>query len=105
MHSPLFSREKKLIITSGDREDMILAALETDSAGVIITHNIVPNSHIIARAAKEGIPLLLVPYDTIQASRELDRIEPLLTKDDERKKTLLVDLVKRYVDLDRVLRV
>ncbi len=104
IQSPHFSKPNKLIITPGDREDMIVAALESDTSGIILTHNILPSSHIIAKAAQANIPLLLVPYDTIKAAREIDHLEPLLTKDDDRKKEIVTDLVKRYVDVDKILR-
>ena len=103
LKTPLFRKPKKLIITSGDREDMILAAIESDTSGVILTNNILPKSHLIAKATLKKIPLLVVPYDTIHASRELDKLEPLLTNQDVRKRDLLADLVKRYVDVEKII--
>ncbi|MEE8341174.1 MAG: AAA family ATPase, partial [Candidatus Neomarinimicrobiota bacterium] len=41
-HVEKFKNKNKLIITSGDRSDMILAAIETQCVGIILTNNILP---------------------------------------------------------------
>lgn len=40
---PVFREEKKVVITSGDRHDMIAAALEGDTAAVVLTNNVEPD--------------------------------------------------------------
>ncbi len=104
MQHPLFKKENKLVITGGDRTDMILAALESDTSGVILTNNILPPSNIISKAAERNIPLLLVFSDTYQTAKQIDSIEPLLTKDDTEKIALLKQLVSKHVDLDALLK-
>ncbi|MCS7197871.1 MAG: DRTGG domain-containing protein [Candidatus Bipolaricaulota bacterium] len=99
MRHPGFAQENKLIITSGDRSDMILAALESNTSGVVITNNIVPPANIISLAGERGIPLLLVPYDTYETAKRIEAIEPLLTKDATDKIALLEQLVRDHVDL------
>jgi len=96
---PLFKKEDKLIITGGDRSDMILAALEKDAAGIILTNNILPPSNIISKADESGTPMLLVTPDTYQVERQIERMEPLLTKEDTAKVDLLKKLVSEHVDL------
>ena len=95
----IFKREEKLVITSGDREDMILAAIESSTVGVVITNNILPSSNIISKAYERNIPLLLVPQDTYQAATQIDNIESLMTKDDTHKIELMEQLVEKYVDV------
>lgn len=99
MQKPFFKKEQKLIITGGDRTDMILAAIETKAAGVILTNNILPPSNIISKAEKSQTPLLVVSPDTYQIARQIDRMEPLLTKDDTDKIALLKQLISRHVDI------
>ena len=72
----LFQKEDKLVITSGDREDMILAAIESNTAGVVITNNIIPSSNILSKAYERNIPLLLVPQDTYHAATQIDTSNP-----------------------------
>jgi BioD-like phosphotransacetylase family protein len=102
MRNPLFKKKSKLIITGGDRVDMILAALETDTAGVILTNNVVPPTNTISKAMEKNIPLLLVSSDTYQTAKHIDDLEPLLTKDDTEKIKLLKELVSEYVDINRI---
>ena len=77
---PLFKREGKLVITSGDRSDMMLAALESDTSCIILTNNIIPSSSIIAKASESNIPLLLVSEDTYQIASQIDRKLPYCQK-------------------------
>ncbi|MCF7824967.1 MAG: AAA family ATPase [Candidatus Marinimicrobia bacterium] len=88
-----FDKEAKLVITSGDRSDMILAALDTHAAGIILTNNILPPANIIAKASAANIPLLLVAQDTFQAAKKVDDLVSLLSKDDEAKLDLLKEIV------------
>ncbi len=97
MRNPVFSQGNKLIITSGDRDDMIVAALASDSAGVLLTNNIIPPSNIIAMAGEQGIPLLLVAHDTFQVAKQIDRLEALITPEDSEKIAILADLVGKSV--------
>jgi len=98
--NPAFSKPDKLIITPGDRSDMILAAGGTSC--ILLTNNIVPPANVITRATEQGVPLLLVPHDTYTTAMQVDRIEPLLTPEDGDKVALLTRLVKENVDLDAI---
>jgi BioD-like phosphotransacetylase family protein len=101
--NPLFYQENKVIITSGDRSDMINAAIETNSSAVILTNNILPPEDIISKATDLQIPLLLVTSDTYSIARQIDLMEPLLTKDDTNKITLIEQMIRRHVNLDEFL--
>jgi uncharacterized protein len=100
---PLWKTEHKLAITSGDRTDYIIAALESSTSGIILTNNVLPSQNIIARAADSNIPMLLVPTDTYETTRQIDKLDILLMKDDKVGIDLLQELVKKNVDLDKVL--
>jgi len=102
LRKPLFRKESKLIITSGDRNDMILAALDSDTTCIVLTNNILPPSNIISQAADRDIPLLLVPSDTYQITKRIDSMEPLLTKDNSEKIDLLQKLVGKYVNTKEI---
>ncbi len=103
LRSPLFNKESKLVITSGDRSDMVLASLEPSTIGILLTNNILPPSNIIAKASELNIPLLLVPSDTYQVARQIDLMEPLLTRDNTENINLLVDMVKKNIKLKEIL--
>ncbi len=98
----LSEREEKLMITPGDRHDMILAALESDTEALLLTNNILPPPQIISKAEEKGVPILLVPYDTYKTAKMVDGLEAMLTKDDKDKVKLLGRLAKNNLDLKRV---
>ena len=97
---PIFAKPDKLIITSGDRSDMIIAALEAGGTScIVLTNNIVPPANVTAKASELKIPVLLVPTDTYATAMQVDKLEPLLTKDDDKKIEIITRLVKENVDL------
>ncbi len=99
---PGFQAESKLMITSGDRSDMILAALESDTAGIVLTNNILPPPNMVALASERHIPMLLVSPDTYQTAKQIDDLEPLLTPSSAEKLSLLTHLIKTYVNVERL---
>ena len=90
------------MITGGDRTDMILASLESDTSGIILTNNILPPSNIIYKATERNIPLLMVLSDTYQTAKQIENLEPLLTKDDTDKVELLRRLCQKHLDLNAI---
>ena len=92
------------MITGGDKSDMILAALERDTAGIIITNDIVPHQNIISRANERGIPILLVGMDTFKTAKTIDDMEALLKKDDTEKIQLLSQLIKEHTRVEDFLK-
>jgi len=103
LRNPLFGKPGKLVVTSGDRSDMILAAIDGGSAGVVLTNNILPPANLISHAGEKGVPLLLVSIDTYETAKQIDAIEPLLTPGDEAKIDLLASTVRERVDLRALL--
>jgi BioD-like phosphotransacetylase family protein len=100
--SNIINKENKLIITSGDRSDMILTALESDTACIVLTNNVLPPSNLIAKAQDAGIPLLMVPQDTYSAATQIDDIEPLIMKQDTGKLALVEKLVRENIDIGKM---
>jgi len=103
LQNPIFKKENKLVITGGDRTDMILASLESDTSGIILTNNILPPSNIISKASERNIPLLMVFSDTYQTAKQIESLEPLLTKDDGEKVEMLKTLFQKHVNLQEIL--
>jgi BioD-like phosphotransacetylase family protein len=99
---PIFKKENKIVITGGDRADMIVASLDKSTSGLILTNNIIPSQNLISKASDMGIPILLVPFDTFQAAKQIDDMIPLLTKDDSERIDLLQKLIEQYVDIKSI---
>jgi len=103
MGDPRIHAPAKLVISSGDRSDMVLAVLEAgETSAIVLTNNIVPPSSVVAKASELGVPLLLVPKDTYETALQVEAIHPLLTADDEDKIERLTALVEEHVDLERL---
>lgn len=102
MNSSVFKEESKLVITSGDRADMILAAIDTKASAVVLTNNILPPGNLIAKANEAGVPLLLVKSETFEVARQIENMEPLMTRDDTARANFLTGLVKEHIDLKKL---
>jgi BioD-like phosphotransacetylase family protein len=96
---PQFAKPGKLVITSGDRSDMILAALESDTAGIVLTNGIAPPSSIISKATELGVPLLLAAEDTFRVAKMIDDASLLMRADERDKIERLTALVRDHVDV------
>jgi uncharacterized protein len=100
---PNLNREDQLMITGGDRSDMILAALERDTACIIITNDIMPPQHVISKVIERKVPLLLVTMDTFQTVKKVDDMEALLTKDNDVKIKLMSHLIEKHTSISEFL--
>jgi BioD-like phosphotransacetylase family protein len=63
----------KAIITGGDRADMVAAALDVSARLIILTGNLMPQPDAVQRAENMGVPIVLVPYDTMRTVGRIER--------------------------------
>jgi BioD-like phosphotransacetylase family protein len=88
----------KAVITGGDRPDIQLAALETDTRCLILTGNLYPNDIIIARAEERDVPIMVVPRDTLTIVQQVEDIMIRLRIRDKRKIDRAIQLVDEKLD-------
>jgi len=100
LKKPLFLEEQKVVVTSGDRHDMIAASLGSKAAALLLTNGILPPSDIIEKAAKLEIPLLLVSADTYEVAKQIEGLESLPTKDATEKIAMITQMVREHVALE-----
>ena len=100
---PMFKKGRKLVITSGDRDDMILLALEGDTVGLILTNGIAPHSSIISQATERGVPMLLTADDTFKVAKAVDDASYLLRADETDKVDRLTELIRANVDVAAIM--
>jgi phosphate acetyltransferase len=98
----------RLIVTPGDRTDIIIAtclsALNgTKVAALLLTNGYQPNEQVMQlckQAFMTGLPVLSVPWDTWQTSRHLMNFNPEIPQDDiqrhERVKQYIADHVSPH---------
>lgn len=102
-----------LVITPGDREDMIMAALgcfrESDAgtlkvSGMVLTGGIVPDSQIVESLIKAKIPVLLAKHDTYETASNIHDLTVKLRPKDTIKINEVIKLIKDRVDLGKIAR-
>lgn len=100
---PQINDPDKLVITSGDRSDMILAMMETEgTAGIVLTNDIIPPANIVAKASGQNVPLLVVPGDTYSTALQIEKIRPLLRAEDEVQIAKFTAMVSDHVDMGAI---
>jgi hypothetical protein len=62
-----FRRQRnKVVVAEAARTDVLLAALETSTQGLILTGKLGPRPVILERAEKRGVPVLRSPHSTLE---------------------------------------
>ncbi len=92
----------KAVLTGGDRTDVQMVALDTDTACLVLTGGQRPASMVVSKAYDRGIPLLLTNHQTIDAAELVDNLIARLDPDDQDKVELVSRLVRDNVDIDAV---
>jgi len=93
---------RKAVITGGDRPDIQMAALSTDTSCLILTGGLYPVKTVVSRAYELGVPVLLVRYDTLTTADMVEHLIARIDPDDETKIQQICDLVKTNVNLEEV---
>lgn len=96
-----FRRGKDMaVITSGDRTDMCLAALETDTNLLILTGGLGPEIGTVSRARELGIPIMMTALDTYGTSKIVDDLLGTVTVDNKEKITAVERIVSEAINLE-----
>jgi phosphate acetyltransferase len=101
-------RSGTLIITPGDRDDVLLAACMAalngvPIAGLVLTGGLRPSSSVwdLCRAGlATGLPVMLVPHETMVAVLNISRINKEIPLDDRDRLQQAVQTVASYLSLE-----
>lgn len=99
------AKKDKVVITGGDRADIQLAALETNTKCIILTGNFQPSTMVISRADELGVPMILVKYDTLTTIGKLNEILGKSNLHELKKLDKLVQIAKENIDIDRIISI
>jgi len=92
------------VVTGGDRSDIIVTALDVPNVKcLILTGNLEPPSVVLGIARSRGIPIILVPYDTLTTVSLVNRVAGK-GKMKGKKVERMVEIVKKYVNVDELIR-
>lgn len=104
--------EENLLITPGDRTDMILAALQAHQAmardsrlllsGIILTGGIVPDPLTIDCLEKAEIPAIAVEVDSFTAASRIHDFHPTVSPHDRKALKVIHQAVAKYIDVDAI---
>ena len=104
IHVWKFHQENKLVITGGDRLDLIFASLSAETAGLLLTNNIVPHHKVMVKADELGIPILSVPMDTYTTAKAVHKMIADIVPTDIEKKDLIKEMVGKKLKIAAILR-
>jgi hypothetical protein len=109
-HAVQLLRERTLVITPGDREDLIRAAIEVNRAagtprviGLVLTGGFRPAAAVLADLRAAGIFAYLVGADTYRTAQAVDEILVKTHPSDVEKIETIIRLVDRALDVDALL--
>ncbi len=100
-----------LIITPGDREDILIAAASTLSgeglstlAGIVLTGNLRPSEEVLKLVRQMNYPVLLTKDDSYEVASKVHDLIIKTRPDDAEKIALIRDLIGKHVDVNRILQ-
>ena len=105
--------DNSLMITPADRLDMIKAMVKIQTgrikrghkiAGLVLSGGIKPPPKIIELLEKSKIPTLLSDGDTYSIAAKIHSIKVKIKPEDKNKIKIIIDMVKRYVDIDKIIK-
>ena len=98
-----------LLITPGDREDVLLAALalsmlseDNRLAGILLTGGILPKENVTKLLRKSDIPILHVNKDTYDTATKVSDLNVKITVNDKKKIELAKQLTEEYIDIEYI---
>ena len=108
-----YIKTESLLITPGDREDMIMTLLmahllkkpkrKISISGIILTGGVIPNEKIMKLLQSADIPVLLSADHTYKVASEIHDLAIKIQPQDREKTRIVENLVKNYVDIGRIL--
>jgi BioD-like phosphotransacetylase family protein len=94
------SRNNTGVIVRGDRPDVQLAAIQTDTTrALVLTKGVRPVEYVLYEAAQREIPIVVVPGNTHDVAEQLEGLQPNVGFDHADKLARMVDLVSEHVDI------
>lgn len=108
-----YFRGEELLITPGDREDLILAAMSGCVLGIskaycvkgiILTGGIRPNRVILKLVRRSNIPIILVKENTYETAQRLNNLIVKIRPEDKDKIEEATCLIKKYVDIKEIIK-
>ena len=104
-------KDNGLVITPGDRADIILGALQANVSanypkisGIILTGGLIPEEPILKliNGVSEIVPVVSVGSGTFKVANKIGGIKSRIYADNKQKVTTSISTFEKYVDIDRL---
>lgn len=104
-------QENSLVITPGDRADIILGALQANDStnypkisGIILTGNLLPEDSILKliEGVQATVPIISVEGGTFDISNKIGAVNPKIYATNRKKILLALNTFDNYVDVNRL---
>lgn len=101
-----------LVITPGDREDVILAALSTSTlselngqsiAGLVLSGNLIPHQSVLDLLTNSDVPTIASPLDSYSVANGIHSMTVKTLPGDVEKIDKIQALIERFVEVDRLI--
>lgn len=110
IHAVELLRDRTLLITPGDRDDLVLAAIEANREaavprviGIVLTGGFRPPDRVIDQLRAAGIFAYLVGSDTYRTAQAVDEILVKTHSSDVEKISTIIELVDGALDVEALL--
>lgn len=109
-HAETYFEPDALLITAGDREDLILSVLgaAVDGAparigGVVLTNGLLPQPGLVKVMQEKSIPFIAAREDSYTVATQINGMTVKTEPGDGQKIQLIQSLIEIHVNLDRIL--
>ena len=103
-----YIKDKSLVITPGDREDILLSVLARGNknirvSGIVLSGGIIPHQSVLDLMKEANIPVLLAQEDTYRVAAAVHDLTIKIRPEDKEKIRLVSRMVEEYIDLPAIL--
>ena len=98
-----------LIITPGDREDIILSAVAAEGlteertiSGIILTRDVLPHPKLMEMLAKTTIPVVICSEESYNVASLVNNMTVKTQPDDDDKIAIIKNLLKKNIDMQAI---
>jgi BioD-like phosphotransacetylase family protein len=98
-----------LIITPGDREDIILSAIAAEGlteertiSGIILTRDVLPHPKLMEMLAKTTIPVVICSEESYNVASLVNNMTVKTQPDDDDKIPIIKNLLKKNIDMQAI---
>lgn len=102
-----YIRPGTLIVTPGEREDIIMAAIAAEGiagdrilSGLVLTRNVLPHPKLMAMIAQTKIPVVTCRDESFEVATKIHEMTIKTTETDSEKISIIKDLITKNIDLN-----